>query len=51
VVSTLEPVQRRYAELVADPGYVRDVFRDGAARATERAAGVLQRARRAIGLA
>jgi len=51
VVSTLEPVQRRYAELVADPGYVRDVFRDGAARATERAAGVLERARRAIGLA
>ncbi len=51
VVSTLGPVQRRYTELVADPGYVSDVLRDGAARATGRAADVLQRARRAIGLA
>ncbi len=51
VVSTLEPVQRRHAELAADPAYVGDVLRDGAARAAERAADVLQRARRAIGLA
>jgi tryptophanyl-tRNA synthetase len=32
VVSQLEPLQQRYREIVADPGYLDGVLRDGAAR-------------------
>ncbi len=51
VVATLEPVQRRHAELLADAPYVEGVLRDGAIEATGRAAQTVDRARRAIGLA
>jgi len=32
VVAGLEPVQRRYREIVAEPGYLKSVLHDGAAR-------------------
>jgi tryptophanyl-tRNA synthetase len=50
VVETLRPVQRRYAELAAEPAAVAAVLRDGADRARVRAAATLARARNAMGL-
>ena len=49
-VALLEPVQRRYAELADDPGYVESVFAAGAARCREVTAPVLAAAREAMGL-
>lgn len=43
-------MRERRAEIVADVGYVDRVLADGAARAREEAATVLQRVRRAVGL-
>jgi tryptophanyl-tRNA synthetase len=50
VVAELEPVQKRYAELVADPAYVTGVFEAGAARCREVTAPVLAAAEAAMGL-
>lgn len=50
VVETLRPIQKRYAELEADPTYVDGVLTDGARRASERASVVLTRAQRSIGV-
>ena len=50
VLSALEPLQRRYAELAADPAYVDGVFAAGSARCREETAPVLAAARAAIGL-
>jgi tryptophanyl-tRNA synthetase len=50
VIGMLAPVQRRYHELARDPEHVRGVLAAGAARARERAAATVARARRAIGL-
>ncbi len=50
VVAVLEPVQRRHAELVADPAHVRNVFAAGAARCREVTAPVLDAAKAAVGL-
>ena len=50
VLSVLEPLQRRYAELAADPTYVDGVFAAGSARCREETAPVLAAARAAIGL-
>ncbi len=44
------PMRERRAEILADPGYVDRVLADGAARAREESAKVLQRVRRAVGL-
>jgi tryptophanyl-tRNA synthetase len=49
-VALLEPMQRRYAELAADPAYVEGVFEAGAARCREVTAPVLAAARGALGL-
>ena len=49
-VAVLEPVQRRYAELAADPAYVESVFEAGAAHCREVTAPVLAAARDAMGL-
>jgi tryptophanyl-tRNA synthetase len=49
-VAVLEPVQRRYAELAADPAYVEGVFAAGAAHCREVTAPVLRAAREAMGL-
>ena len=50
LVEYLRPVQKRYAELEADPGYVRQVLTDGAAKAQAIAAVTLARAKDALGL-
>ncbi len=50
VVAELEPIQKRYAELAADPAYVTQVFAAGAARCREVTAPVLAAATTAIGL-
>jgi tryptophanyl-tRNA synthetase len=50
VVATLEPIQKRYAELAADPVHVTQVFASGAARCREVTAPVLAAATTAIGL-
>ena len=50
VVATLEPIQKRYADLAADPVHVTQVFADGAARCREVTAPVLAAATTAIGL-
>jgi tryptophanyl-tRNA synthetase len=50
VVELLTPVQRRYAEIAADPGYLTRLLHHGAATAGTRAAPTLARAKAAIGL-
>jgi tryptophanyl-tRNA synthetase len=50
VVAALTPIQRRYADLVADPGYVTSVYDAGSARCREVTAPVLAAARTAMGL-
>jgi len=50
VVATLEPVQKRYADLSADPAHVTRVYAEGAARCREVTAPVLAAAEAAIGL-
>ncbi len=50
VVATLEPIQKRYADLAADPLHVTQVFADGAARCRQVTAPVLAAATTAIGL-
>ena len=50
VVAVLEPLQARYAELAADPAYVRSVYAAGAERCREVTAPVLDAAREAMGL-
>ncbi len=50
VLSVLEPVQRRYAELADDPAHVDRVYDEGADRCRAETAPVLAAAREAIGL-
>ena len=50
VSAVLAPLQDRYAAVVADPGAIEAMARDGAARAQELAAPTLARAQEAIGL-
>jgi tryptophanyl-tRNA synthetase len=50
VVATLEPIQKRYSDLAADPVHVTQVFAAGAARCREVTAPVLAAATTAIGL-
>lgn len=50
VVSVLEPVQKRYAELVVDRSHLTQVYAAGAARCREVTAPVLAAAETAIGL-
>jgi tryptophanyl-tRNA synthetase len=50
VVAELEPLQKRYADLAADPAYVTAVFAAGAERCREVTAPVLAAAETAIGL-
>ena len=44
------PMRQRRAEILADPGFVDQVLADGAARAREESAKVLDRIRKAVGL-
>ena len=50
VISVLDPLQRRYADICADSGTVLTIARDGAAKAQELAGPALARAKTAIGL-
>lgn len=50
VVQTLAPIQRSYAQVVADPSTLRDIRRHGAQIASERASHTVARAKAAIGL-
>ncbi|MDQ7902918.1 tryptophan--tRNA ligase [Phytohabitans sp. ZYX-F-186] len=50
VVTTVRPIQVRFAELSRDPGYVRRVLADGAEQARDVTAETVHRARRALGL-
>ena len=50
VVGTLEPLQKSYADLAADPAHVSSVFDAGAAHCREVTAPVLAAARAAVGL-
>ena len=50
VISVLDPLQRKYADICADPGAVLTIARDGAAKAQELAGPTLARAKTAIGL-
>jgi tryptophanyl-tRNA synthetase len=50
VVDLLTPLQRRYAEIAADPGHLGRLLHQGATAASTRAAPTLARAREAIGL-
>ncbi|CAI9400157.1 tryptophan--tRNA ligase [Nocardioides sp. T2.26MG-1] len=50
VVAELEPLQKRYADLSADPTYVTGVYEAGAERCREVAAPVLAAAQAAMGL-
>ena len=50
VVAVLEPLQKSYDELAADPAYVASVFADGSARCRDVTASVLADASAAMGL-
>ncbi len=50
VVSALEPVQKRYREIMAERGYVAKVLADGAARVTPIAQDTVKKVKRAMGL-
>jgi tryptophanyl-tRNA synthetase len=50
VVSAIEPIQRRYAELVADPSLTRAVLAEGAERARKVASAKMERVRDRMGL-
>jgi tryptophanyl-tRNA synthetase len=45
-----EPMRKRRAEILKDPGYIDDVLKRGAARANEEATKVMERVRAAVGL-
>jgi tryptophanyl-tRNA synthetase len=50
IIAVLEPLQRRYNELIRDPAYLDGVLRDGAARVRPIAAQTLADAMRRVGL-
>jgi tryptophanyl-tRNA synthetase len=50
VIALLEPLQRHYATLAADPATLEAILRTGAERARERAAGTVTAAKEAMGL-
>jgi tryptophanyl-tRNA synthetase len=50
VEAVLSPIRTRYAELAADPAYVRGVLADGAAQVRPTAGATVSRAKEALGL-
>jgi tryptophanyl-tRNA synthetase len=50
VIALLEPLQKEYAALSADPATLEAILRRGAEQARERAAGTLAAAKEAMGL-
>lgn len=50
VVAQLEPLQRRYAEITSDPGYVAGILREGAERVSPIANSTVELVKRRMGL-
>jgi tryptophanyl-tRNA synthetase len=50
VITHLEPLQQRYREITADPGYLEGVLREGAARVTPIANDTVELVKRRMGL-
>ena len=50
VVAALEPIQKRYREIMAEKGYVARVLAEGAAKVRPVARGTLEIVKRAMGL-
>ncbi len=50
VVDALEPIQKRYREIMGETGYVARVLEEGAARITPIAADTVEKVKRAMGL-
>jgi tryptophanyl-tRNA synthetase len=49
-ISQLEPFQQRYREIIADPGYIPSVLREGAARVSPIANSTVDLVKRRMGL-
>ncbi len=50
VVAAIEPIQKRYEEIMAEPGFVAKVLANGAERVTPLAQDTVDKAKRAMGL-
>jgi tryptophanyl-tRNA synthetase len=50
VVAALEPMQQRYREIAAEPGYVEQVLAEGASRVRPAARDTVEKVKRAMGL-
>lgn len=50
VVAALEPMQQRYREITADPGYIAKVLEDGASKVTPLARATVEKTKAAMGL-
>jgi len=50
VVTALEPIQKRYHEIMAEPGFVAQVLANGAERVTPIAEDTVKKVKRAMGL-
>jgi tryptophanyl-tRNA synthetase len=50
VIAALEPIQRRYHEIAADPGYIAKVLEEGAERVTPLARDTVEKVKRCMGL-
>ncbi len=50
VLAGLEPIQKRYAEIMTDPGYLESVLQQGRDRVTPIAAGIVKTAKERMGL-
>lgn len=50
VVASLEPMQQRYKQITADPGYIASVLQKGAERVTPAANDTIEKTKRAMGL-
>jgi tryptophanyl-tRNA synthetase len=50
VVESIEPIQKRYQEIMAEPGFVAQVLANGAERVTPIAQDTVDKAKRAMGL-
>jgi tryptophanyl-tRNA synthetase len=50
VVAAIEPMQKRYREIAAEPGYIAKVLEEGAQRVTPLARDTVNKAKKAMGL-
>ena len=50
VIASLEPIQKRYREITAEPGYIARVLEDGAAKVRPIANDTVHKVKKAMGL-